>query len=194
MHLPSSAELLARRTVLVEGPITERSATDCIAQLLFLSHGEPSAPISLELNSPGGNVTASLAIISTMDSLQCRVCTFSRQLVGGTAIAIAAHGAHGFRNASASATFAFVQTYGEPGRGYVEAEISQFDQVLAELLSEDAGRHEQEVFALLRTERVLTASEALAFGVIDLLSDSLVTPKPKSGEGWLTRIKRIFWS
>ena len=71
----------------------------------------------------------------------------------------------------------------------MEAEISQFDQALIELLAEDTGKHEQEVCSLFQAEQTLTASEALAFGLIDSVSE-LPTLRAELSEGWIGKIRR----
>lgn len=179
----------SERSVSICGPITEASATQCIAQLLFLSKNNSTLPITLQIDSPGGHVSASIAIIRMINDLQCPISTYCIHQAGGTAAAIAAHGTHGVRAASPAAVFGFARTFVEGSRGYVEAEISQFDQALIELLAEDTGKHQQEVCSLFQTEQTLTASEAIAFGLIDSICE-LPTMKTERSEGWIGSVRR----
>jgi ATP-dependent Clp protease, protease subunit len=175
VELPSS--LLRRRCVLLRGQINDEVAQQCIAQLLFLSSEASQQPATLYVDSPGGSVTASLAIIRTIDDLSCALATYCCGEAGGTAAAIIAHGRRGFRTAIPDARFAFSPTFGHPGRAYVEAELTQFDTLLPEIIAHDTDKHEAEVAALFTSHAELTSADALAFGLIDSISRAPITPR-----------------
>ena len=157
----------------MRGPITEQSATECIAQLLFLASQRPQEPVTLYLDSPGGLVADSIAIIRTIDRLSCPVATFCCGEAGGTAAVIVAHGSKGARVAVPSAHFAFTTVFADARRGYVRAELSQFPQALAEILAEDAHKHETEILGWFRDSTEFTAERALSLGLIDSISDDV---------------------
>ncbi len=168
MRNSSTDELLAKRIVRIEGPITDEMTNNCMAQMLYLAHRDSTAPITLEIDTPGGSVTDSLGIIRTIDyRLLCPVHISCGETIGGTAVAIVARGARGFRVASPTTTFMFSRVQEDPRRG---VDISRFNHVFAKLIAERAGRLEEEIFELIRTELHLTASAALAFGLIDRIS------------------------
>jgi ATP-dependent Clp protease protease subunit len=182
---------VGERGIALHAPITDEVAQLCIAQLLFLAHSAPHQPITLEIDSPGGSVTPSLAIIQMIDELSCRVCTFCRGHAGGTAAVILAHGARGFRAAATSATFSFAPVFGAPDRAYVEAELSQFDQALVELLATDCGKHEQEIYSLFNTHSDLTAADAIELRLVDSISDTPIVPSMRLTLRWSERLRRV---
>ena len=166
------------RYISLHGMVTEQRALHWIAQLLSFAHESPGAPVTLHVDSPGGLMAESIAILRTMDDLSCPFATHCHGLAGGTAAAIVAHGRHGFRTAVSTARFSFAPVFADPAEGYVEAELSQFDTVLVEGIAEDTGKHESEVSSLFRARTELSASDALSFGLIDsIASSSLLPPK-----------------
>jgi ATP-dependent Clp protease protease subunit len=169
--------MLKRRCVPLQGAITERGATECIAQLLFLASQNPRQAVTLYLDSPGGLIAESIAIIRTMDDLSCPVATFCCGEIGGTAAVVAAHGCKGARVAMPTARFVFAPVFADQRHGYLEADLSQFPQALAELLSEDAQKHEAEILAWFRDSAQFTAEQALSLGLVDSVSNEPVSPQ-----------------
>lgn len=194
MDPKNAVSSIGERGISIHGPITAEVAQLCIAQLLFLAQTAPHKPINLQIDSPGGSVISSIAIVRMIDELSCPVCTFCSGHAGGTAAVILAHGTRGFRAASSVATFAFAPVFGDPQRTYVEAELSQFNQTLVELLAADCGKHEQEIHSLFNTHSELTARQALELRLIDSISDALVkqpsTPLPIGWSEWLRHVIR----
>jgi ATP-dependent Clp protease protease subunit len=162
--------MLKRRCVPLRGPVTERCATECIAQLLFLASQHPQKPLTLCVDSVGGLVAESIAIIRTIDDLSCPVATFCHGEAAGTAAIIVAHGCKGARVAVPGARFAFAPVFADHRQGYVEAQLSQFPQALVEILSEDARKHETELLGWFRDSIEFVAEQALALGLIDSVS------------------------
>lgn len=190
MIAESPSLLLRRRGVLLRGQITESSATDCIAQLLWLAHESGQLPATIYVDSPGGSVTASLAIIHTMNNLPFPLATHCCGAAGGTAAAVVAHGRRGWRSATPEAQFAFSPVFADPARGYVEAELSQFDTVLCEMISEDTNRHEAEIASLFASHAALSAAGALELGLIDSIAS--VPPKPAARRASAFSMKERF--
>jgi ATP-dependent Clp protease protease subunit len=183
MNKPS-AELLKERCISICGPITDANTTDCMAQLLYLSSADANRPITLSVDSPGGLVTASLAILDTLDEIPCAVHTFCAGHAGGTAAAIVAHGSRGFRTASATATFSFAPiSDGSQGKVLLETEIAHLERVFVEILKEDTSKHEHEIRSLFSRHAVFTASEAVACGLIDAIQPAAPIPSPTQQTG-----------
>ena len=166
------------RQVALHGMIAQPQSVQWIAQLLFFAHESPGWPVLVRVDSPGGRMIESIAILRTMSDLPCPLATHCHGLAGGTAVAIVAHGRRGFRTATPAARFGFAPTFADPAEGYVEAELSQFDAVMIESLAEATGKHESEVAALFRSRAELTASEAVAFGLVDAVSSVPNLPPP----------------
>jgi ATP-dependent Clp protease protease subunit len=162
--------LLKSRCVLLRGEITEESARDCMAQLLFLGYGASTLTATLFVDSPGGHVGAAVALLRTMSELPYPLATHCLGAAGGAAAAIVAHGRPGMRTSVPEARFAFAPSSADAAHGYVEAEFAQCDTALLEFIAEDAHKHEEEVATLFRVEALLTAEEALKFGLIDAIS------------------------
>lgn len=166
--------LLKSRCVLLRGEITEESARDCMAQLLYLGYGASTLPATLLVDSPGGHVGAAVALLRTMSELPYPLATHCLGAAGGAAAAIVAHGRHGLRTAARAARFAFAPSSADATHGYVEAEFSQCDTALLEIIAEDTRKHEEEVATLFHAEALLTAEDALKFGLIDAISGERV--------------------
>jgi ATP-dependent Clp protease, protease subunit len=191
MNAQGVIKSIGERGIAICGPITDDASQLCIAQFLFLAQTNPQQPITLQIDSPGGPVTSSMAIVRMIDELSCPVCTFCGDHAGGTAAVILAHGTPGFRAASPSATFAFAPLFTDPERGYVETELSQLAQALVELLSADCNKHEQEVYSLFNTHSELTSSQAVELGLIDLIAEAHITPSTRKNRPWSERIRSI---
>jgi len=158
------------RTVELHGQIDDEMANVVIAQMLFLQMQDSRAPITLDIDSQGGSVTASLAIVDTMDFLTPTVATRCRSMAAGTALLILASGRKGHRSALADSDFQMVRTVGGATTGsQPEARIffERLQRRLASLFACASGRSEQEITSLMNDETVFTADGLLAFGMID---------------------------
>ncbi|MCD6094418.1 ATP-dependent Clp protease proteolytic subunit, partial [bacterium] len=91
------SRLLKERIVFLTGPITDPAANSIIAQLLFLESQAPNRPVKLYINSPGGTVTAGLAIYDTMQYIKCEVVTILIGMAASMAAVILAAGQKGKR-------------------------------------------------------------------------------------------------
>ena len=120
------------RYISLHGMVTEQKTLHWVAQLLSFAHESSGAPVTLYVDSPGGMMAESITILRTMDDLSCPFATHCHGLAGGTAAAIVAHGRRRFRTAISTARFSFAPVFADPAKGYVEAELSQFDTVLRE--------------------------------------------------------------
>ena len=165
--------LRVRRRVLLRGEINDEVACECIAKLLFVAqHGSETVPINLWIDSPGGSITASLAILRVMNEVGCPVATTCTGAAEGVAAVIQAHGAEGKRNAVPSARFQFTLSCGNPQAGCLEGDVLQFDQMLIEYVAEDTRKHESEVAKWFHTNLRFHATQALENRLIDAILPS----------------------
>lgn len=161
--------LLKDRIIFLGTPIDERAANFLLAQLLYLLDSDGRAPVYLYINSPGGSLTASFAILDAMDDAGAPVHTACVGVAAGTAALILAHGAKGCRFALPHAGIQLSRTKRYKG-GEVEPadeEVRRLDQLVVGRLARDTGRPEAQVRADLARERHLDAYEAREYGLID---------------------------
>src|SRR5262245_7871662 len=102
---PTDDRLLTQRIVFLREPIDDKVANEAMARLLYLQHQDPEPDIRLYINSPGGSVTASLAIHDTIEHLKCDVWTCVIGQAASGACLIAAAGTKGKRTATPNARF-----------------------------------------------------------------------------------------
>ncbi len=160
------SRLLKQRIIVLRSAITDETAQVTIAQLLYLADEDPSAPICLYIDSPGGYVTASLAIRDTMHQISPPVSTIVMNQAAGTALMIAAHGAPGARFALPRARLAFVRTSAtrEDTSG---PELARTTDRLVEFLAADTGQPASTVAEDFERARTFSPEEARAYGLID---------------------------
>jgi ATP-dependent Clp protease protease subunit len=104
--LPLHVQLEKHRTILLRGVIDNQAATAAIAKLLWLDHLNDEAPGWLYVDSPGGLVAESLAIIDTIDRVRLPIHTHCLAQAQGTALLLVAHGARGYRSSTGHARLA----------------------------------------------------------------------------------------
>jgi ATP-dependent Clp protease protease subunit len=171
------SRLLTDRIVYVGTEVDDGVANVVIAQLLHLESENPDAPISLYLNSPGGSVTAVLAIYDTLQFIRCEVATTCVGQVGSSSALLLAAGTPGRRSLLPHARVVLDQPSGG-GRGTlpdlaVQAkEIVRLRAAMETLLSEHTGRPVEQLRADTDRDLVLTAAEAVAYGVADAVLES----------------------
>lgn len=152
------------RRVPLRGPITRASAICCINRLLFLAAESRTEPVLMEISSPSGVVEESQEILRVMDSISCPVATYCRGVVSGSAVAIAAHGARGFRGAAPTCRFVF--SLGQPSEAL---NGSWLPPKFAGTLLSDLGQTEAELARVMNAPLEWTAEEARKQGLIDLI-------------------------
>lgn len=160
------------RTFRLEGPITDESAQQCIAMLLFWRMENPKEPGRIEIDSPGGSVTATLAILDTMAFVGYPVHTHCPEFACASAALILARGTKGFRSAGKNATIAQ-----SPIKGGVENPTADLEKVVEFMMKlrnrvidefrTATGQTREEITEAQEHERVYSAGEALACGYID---------------------------
>ncbi|TFK38598.1 Clp protease-domain-containing protein [Crucibulum laeve] len=173
------SRLLRERVIMLHGPIRDDDSTLIVAQLLFLEAEDSSKPIHLYINSPGGSVTAGLAIYDTMQYVSSPIHTYSLGLAASMGSLLLAAGEKGKRHCLPNASIMIHQpSGGASGQASDIAihakEILRIRQVLTSIYQRHcAKKGENEADGLLRFEKALerdyfmTAQEAMDFGIVD---------------------------
>lgn len=166
------SRLLKERIIFLGTPIDDTVANLVCAQLLFLESEEPDKDIHLYINSPGGDITALFAIYDTMKFLKPDVSTFCFGQAASAAAVLLAAGAKGKRFALPHARILLHQPWGgaEGQASDIELqarEIIRMRDLLNRMLAADTGQTREKVAKDTDRDFVMTAEEAVAYGVID---------------------------
>ena len=166
------SRLLKDRIIFLGGEIDDTTANLVVAQMLFLEMEDPDADIMLYINSPGGSVTAGMAIYDTMRYLKCEVSTLCIGMAASMGAFLLAAGAKGKRKALPHAEIMIHQPLGG-ARGQatdiqIQAEqILKIKKTLNELLSQNTGKSLKTIEKDVERDHYMTAEEALKYGLID---------------------------
>lgn len=166
------SRLLKDRIVFLGGEIDDDLANVIVAQLLFLEMEDPDQDISLYINSPGGSVTAGMAIYDTMRYLRCEVSTLCIGMAASMGAFLLAAGAKGKRKALPNAEVMIHQPSGG-ARGQatdiaIQAEqIMKTKQKMSKMLSEMTGQPIETIAKDVERDNYMSAEEALKYGLID---------------------------
>jgi ATP-dependent Clp protease protease subunit len=180
-HLGS--RLLHQRMVLIGTEIDDAVANRVTSQLLLLSAEDSGAEISLYINSPGGSISAGLAVYDTMRLLPNAVSTVAVGFAGSIGQFLLAAGTKGKRYALPHARIMMHQPTSEVGGTtsdvVVQAEnIRHLKDVMTRLQSEHTGQPVETVAADAERDRWFTAEQALAYGMIDKIVDRVDDVRP----------------
>lgn len=164
--------LLENRIIFLDGPITDNSANMVIMKLLFLQSESRSQEIHLYVNSPGGSVTATMAIYDTMQFVDCEIATYCVGLAASGGAIVLAGGTKGKRYVLPHSKVMIHQPYGEVGGQVSDIEIQAKDildtrQVLNDILAFHTGQSVETIARDTDRDRFMTASEAVAYGLVD---------------------------
>lgn len=163
--------------------ITDMTANLVIQQLLYLQYENRSQDIHFYINSPGGSVTATLAIYDTMQFLECPINTYCMGIAASGAAILLAAGAKGKRFALPHAKVMIHQPWSQGIGGQasdVEIEMREIlkeKRRLNEILAHHAGRPIEEIEAETERNRYYTAQEAKEFGLVDEVLAKMVSEK-----------------
>jgi len=166
------SRLLKDRIIFLGGEIDDDSANLVVAQMLFLEMEDPESDIMLYINSPGGSVTAGMAIYDTMRYLRCEVSTLCVGMAASMGAFLLSAGAKGKRKALPNAEIMIHQPLGG-ARGQATDIQIQAEQILRikkrlnELLSQHTGKPLSEIEKDVERDHFLTAEQALEYGLID---------------------------
>lgn len=170
--------MLNERAVFINGEINDDMASAVVAELLFLEAESPEKPVSLYINSPGGVVTAGLAIYDTMRHIRCRVHTLCVGQACSMAAVLLAAGDD--RSLLPSARVMIHQPSGgvegkQTDIMITAREISRIRAKLSSILAKHTGQPLSKVEEDIERDYFMEAEEALAYG----LADAIVFPDPK---------------
>jgi len=166
------SRLLKERIVFLAGPINDLVANSVIAQLLFLASKDPQKDIQIYINTPGGIVTAGLAIYDTMQYVKCPISTVCVGLAGSMGAILLAAGEKGKRFALPNSQILLHQVMGEAGGQAIEIEITakqiiKIREKLNKILSHHTDQPLEKVEKDTDRDFYLSAEEAKEYGIID---------------------------
>lgn len=166
------SRLLRERIIFVSTTVDDDIASSIIAQLIFLQDEDPLEPISMYINSPGGIITAGLAIYDTMQYLQPEVHTWCIGQAASMAAVLLAAGTRGHRYALPYSRVMIHQPWGQLSGQAADVQI-QAEEILRlrrwlnEILAKHTGQSFEKIEHDTDRDYFMTASEALAYGIVD---------------------------
>ena len=166
------SRLLKDRIVFVSGEIEDEMANAIVAQLLFLQAEDAKKEISMYINSPGGSVTAGLAILDTMRMVKCPVATYCVGQAASMGAILLSAGEKGKRHALPNARIMIHQPWGgAQGKAsdieITAREIQKLKKQLYTIIAEHSGPPYEKVAADGERNFWMTAPEALEYGMVD---------------------------
>jgi len=166
------SRLLKERIIFLNEEVTDASASVIVAQLLFLESEDPNKDISFYINSPGGSVTAGMAIYDTMNYIKCDVSTMCMGMAASMGAFLLAGGAKGKRFALPNAEIMIHQpSGGAKGQAtdikIVADNILKTKKKLNEILAENTGKPLDIIEIDTERDNYMTAQEAMEYGLID---------------------------
>lgn len=179
--------LLDNRIIFLQGEITSGSANELIMKLLYLQSVNRRKDINFYINSPGGSVSATLAIYDTMKILSCPVATYCVGLAASGGAILLAGGTKGKRYALQHAKVMIHQPWGG-----VEGQVSDIEiqaneivkdrAILNEILAASTGKSSDEIAKDIERDYYLSAEEAKSYGLVDqiLTKAPTVDDKPRA--------------
>lgn len=179
------SRLLKEHIIILGTPIEDQIANLIVAQMLYLDSEDPDRDIWLYINSPGGSVTAGLAIYDTMRHVRADVATVCVGMAGSMATPILAGGARGKRYSLPHSTV-HMHPAGGGARGYapdveiMAKELLREQQLVRELLARDTGQPIERIAKDFDRDLFMTPEQAKEYGIIDeILHRDDLTPDKK---------------
>ena len=173
------SRLLKDRIIFLGEEVTSASANVVIAQLFFLESEDPDKEIYLYINSPGGSITAGMAIVDTMNYIKCPVTTICVGMAASMGAVLLASGEKGKRFATPNAEILIHQPL--IGGGGISGQTTEIKihadhmvktrEKLNKLLSEKTGQSLETIERDTERDNYMTAEQALAYGLIDGIMD-----------------------
>ena len=166
------SRLLNDRIIVLSDEVNDATASFVVAQLLYLEGQDPEKDISLYINSPGGSVTAGMAIYDTMQYIKCDVSTICMGMAASMGAFLLSSGAKGKRYALPNSEIMIHQPLGG-ARGQateikiVADHILKTRERLNRILSQNTGRPIEEIARDTERDNYLTAQEAMVYGLVD---------------------------
>lgn len=173
------SRLLKDRIIMLTGPVEDNMANSVIAQLLFLDAQDPTKDIYLYVNTPGGSVSAGLAIVDTMNFIKADVQTIVMGMAASMGTIIASSGAKGKRFMLPNAEYMMHQPMGGTGGGTQQTDMAiaaehllKTRHKLEKILSENSGQTIEKIHIDAERDRWMDAEETLAYGFIDAIMEN----------------------
>ena len=178
------SRLLQDRIIFLGEEVNDTSASIVVAQLLFLEAEDPEKDIHLYINSPGGVITAGMAIYDTMNYIKCDVSTVCIGMAASMGSFLLSGGAKGKRFALPNAEIMIHQPSGGTQGQATEIEITarhilKTREKLNRMLAENTGRDYETICADTERDNWMSAQEALEYGLIDMVIASHDTDNAK---------------
>jgi len=166
------SRLLKERIIFLAGPIDDYTANIVIAQLLFLQSEDSKKDISFYINSPGGSVTAGLAILDTMNHIKPAVSTVCVGVAASAAAVLLSAGEKGKRRALPNSEIMIHQPWGGAQGQATDIEITakqiiKIRERLNKILAKNTGQKLEKVEQDVERDYYMTADEARKYGIID---------------------------
>ncbi len=166
------SRLLNDRIIFLGGPIDDHSANLIVAQLLLLDSQNKDKPMYLYINSPGGSVTAAMAILDTMNHVKADVATVCVGMAASAGAVILSSGAKGRRSALKNAEIMIHQPHGG-----IEGQVSDITIAakrmydiktrMNKILAKSTGKDVEQIAKDVERDKYMTADEAKRYGLID---------------------------
>ena len=166
------SRLLKDRVIMLDGEISTHTASLITSQLLFLESDNPDKEISLYINSPGGSVTAGMAIYDTMNFIRCDIVTTVLGQAASMGSLLACAGAPGKRHMLPNARHMIHQPLGGASGQATDVEIQarellRWKKVLTDIYVQNTGKDYETLRQDMERDFFMTAEEAVAYGLAD---------------------------
>ena len=168
------SRLLKDRIIMVTGPVEDNMANAIVAQMLFLDSQDNTKDITLYINSPGGSVSAGLAIVDTMNLIKSDVSTIVMGLAASMGTIIASSGTKGKRFMLPNAKYLIHQPMGGAGQGtqqtdmaIVAKQLLDTRKTLEQILTDNSNQPFEKVHEDAERDYWMNANETLSYGFID---------------------------
>ena len=166
------SRLLNDRIIFLSEEVNDATASLIVAQLLYLEAQDPDKDIQFYINSPGGSVTAGMAIYDTMQYIKCDVATICVGMAASMGAFLLSAGTKGKRMALPNAEIMIHQpsagTQGQITDMAIHMKrLQTIKERMNKILAENTGKSVEEVTAACERDNFMTAEEAMAFGIVD---------------------------
>ena len=173
------SRLLKDRIIMLTGPVEDNMANSVIAQLLFLDAQDNTKDIYLYVNTPGGSVSAGLAIVDTMNFIKSDVQTILMGVAASMGTIIASSGAKGKRFMLPNAEYLIHQPMGGAGSGTQQTDMAivaehllRTRNTLEKILAENSGKSVEQIHKDAERDYWMSAQETLEYGFIDEIMEN----------------------
>ena len=172
------SRLLKDRIIFIGPSIDDYSSSLIIAQILFLMSDNKNQDINIYINSPGGSVTAGMAIYDTMQFVPCDIQTYCLGQASSMGAVLLAAGTHGKRHALPNSRVMIHQPWGGAGGTASDIliqseELKRYKNSLNEILAKHTGKALKQVKTDTDRDHYMTAEEAKEYGLVDEVIDTL---------------------